>query len=463
MLLGCSGRAAFNLGLVRGTVWLVSPSSPDAPIQLERYAALSAEAEHAPPLAELLARESIDEATWAAAQAYWLARMADEARRQRFQTTTRYQASFERRRRALESERRAKTPSKGPAHAGPEASLRPAQSAALRASEAPAPIVEARASFDAPAPATPSAVVPPAPVAAYVHVPAQAPPVVPVPVAPHVLTPSANTQPPVHGVVVTPAQPAPPPSAQAEPARPKKAPATMVGVLLVAPAEALPFREGPAVAPAALERAQAFAPVASGQAGGGAAQKRSVDLGSTVYADPELRQAPATPFDAGPATEPTPRRKVDLGATMMPSDLVDVPAMPFAKPGPAEPRAETEARRPVAPLRASERAQAPVAGASALGTTLPPTTQPLPGAASGSAQGGGRRFSINVFASLTAEIAEHPSEVEAIRRRYGVGEAEHREESERWTAAFDADDELRQRYLGIVQRYRGYVRGQKKG
>ncbi len=69
-----------------------------------------------------------------------------------------------------------------------------------------------------------------------------------------------------------------------------------------------------------------------------------------------------------------------------------------------------------------------------------------------------KRFSINVFASLTAEIAEQPAEVDAIRRKYGISEAEHHEESQRWTDDFATNDELRKRYLGIVQRYRGYLK-----
>jgi hypothetical protein len=72
---------------------------------------------------------------------------------------------------------------------------------------------------------------------------------------------------------------------------------------------------------------------------------------------------------------------------------------------------------------------------------------------------GAKRFSINVFASLTAEMAERPGEVDAIRKKYGVTEAEHHEESQRWTEDFANNDDLRKRYFGIVQRYRGYLKG----
>ncbi len=67
-------------------------------------------------------------------------------------------------------------------------------------------------------------------------------------------------------------------------------------------------------------------------------------------------------------------------------------------------------------------------------------------------------FSINQFASLTAEIAEHPVKVEEIRRKYGVTEVQHHAESQRWTEEFAMSTELRQRYFGIVSRYREYLK-----
>ncbi|MBL8740266.1 MAG: hypothetical protein JNK04_04200, partial [Myxococcales bacterium] len=100
--------------------------------------------------------------------------------------------------------------------------------------------------------------------------------------------------------------------------------------------------------------------------------------------------------------------------------------------------------------------------------TVAPTapTAPLPPTASageGPASTGPKKFSINVFASLTAEIAENPSDADAIRQRYGISDSEHRAESGRWTAEFAQNAELRQRYLGIVQRYRGYIQQRKGG
>jgi hypothetical protein len=436
---GGSDRAPFYSDVVQGTVPSVGPSTSDPPIPLERYAELSAEAQHVPPLSALLARESIDEATWAVAQAYWLARMADEARRQRYPTTSRYQASFERRRRALEVERKAK-------------------SAVVLAGAKPMPMAvpspEPLFATDASGPLTQPAPMQPPPVALPVFVPESLGARAATPALP---SPAPPVQ--VQAEIVPPATHSRPSVAQPGPTRPKQAPATMIGVLLTDPGQVLPFRDGPPSPPTADESATLRATPAPADAPLPSPPKRRVELGSTLFADGSASSQPATPFDAAPVTQPTPRRKVDLGATMMPGDMSGAPATPFTKPRPEQSGPSPEPRPSAQPLRASERVRAPIAGASPLGATLPPTTQPLPDAGS-AGQGAGRRFSINVFASLTAEIAENPSEVEAIRRRYGIGEAEHREESERWTAAFDADDELRQRYLAIVQRYRGYVRNQ---
>ena len=60
--------------------------------------------------------------------------------------------------------------------------------------------------------------------------------------------------------------------------------------------------------------------------------------------------------------------------------------------------------------------------------------------------------------SLAIEIAENPSQVAEIRKRYRITEAEHREESQRWTEEFGENADLRERYLGIVLRYREYLK-----
>jgi len=75
--------------------------------------------------------------------------------------------------------------------------------------------------------------------------------------------------------------------------------------------------------------------------------------------------------------------------------------------------------------------------------------------------GGAKIFSLNQFASLTAEIAVYPDRTADIRQRYGVTEALHLAESKRWTEEFATNTELRQRYFGLVQTYREYLQKQK--
>lgn len=79
-------------------------------------------------------------------------------------------------------------------------------------------------------------------------------------------------------------------------------------------------------------------------------------------------------------------------------------------------------------------------------------------AAPAQAQTSGKIFTLNQFASLTAEIAEAPTQVAEIRRKYGVTEAQHHAESQRWTEDFATNSELRQRYFGVVARYRSYLK-----
>jgi hypothetical protein len=121
-------------------------------------------------------------------------------------------------------------------------------------------------------------------------------------------------------------------------------------------------------------------------------------------------------------------------------------ALPFAPGAPTAPFPRDLARDP------------PPAAASAAPPQRPLAPAPSAPPSSPTAQ---RRFTINVFASLTAEIAEEPGEVEAIRKRYGLTEAEHHEESQSWTLEFQKNDDIRKRYFGIVQRYRSYIQQRK--
>ncbi|MFO0554138.1 MAG: hypothetical protein U0271_37500 [Polyangiaceae bacterium] len=140
-------------------------------------------------------------------------------------------------------------------------------------------------------------------------------------------------------------------------------------------------------------------------------------------------------------------------------------ATPFGVKVPAAAVAQTAlAPPPVFQDSATPFAQAPTPHSEppgpALAKSAPPApfAAPAPAPAPAQAPGiSGTRFNLNQFASLTAEIAEAPHDAEAIRRRYRLTEADHHEEWRKWTEAFQRNDELRQQYLVLVQRYRGYM------
>lgn len=189
------------------------------------------------------------------------------------------------------------------------------------------------------------------------------------------------------------------------------------------------------------------------------------NLGATMMADASMFDEPALPFaraSTGPADDDdddVPRTKaIDPEAVR----AAIASATPFREKAPTgEPSAQRQEPRPG---ESSPRTMAiditkfPGAPPGAMPPGAAPAGRPGPPPPAPSAPSGPKRFSINVFASLTAEMAERPNEADAVRRKYGVTEAEHKEESERWTADFATNDDLRKRYLGIVQRYRGYLK-----
>ncbi|NUP06747.1 MAG: hypothetical protein HOW73_11895 [Polyangiaceae bacterium] len=548
------------------------------PIPLERYATLHAEIEACGDLDSVLDREKLTKETWLAAQAFWLKRMADEAQRKRFETTNRYQALFNAKRKVFEARfAREKRKRERPAIAKPPTAPLDAAGAELDA-----PIRAQRIKLDIPEPpsvepitargAPPAAVgnampfgrpMPSAGMAALqpssgLSAPQDQPPRAPLPIQAPAIQPPAIQRPPIQppafaGSAAVPARVAPSP----EPEPKRKAYATMAIPLdAIVPPAATPFKTptGPAVPPPATPIAPR---PASDTDAGPTTQPPRRDLGSTWMASAAEPKRDAMPFkpasaaaaDTAPLDVPPdvrnavreqlPRKKVDLGATMAASDgppptnptasldpkLVADRGLPFER-RPANAAAPT-APAPIPPARASQpalpspldddddapRTKMVDAGAIAaaigkatpfghdakpsgnegsgktmafdIGTALgrsgglpfgggnavgggargghasaapPPAPSPTPAATAPKP----KRFSINVFASLTAEIAENPQDADAIRTRYGVTEAEHHEESLRWTEDFAKNDETRQRYFGIVQRYRGYIQQRKR-
>jgi hypothetical protein len=516
-------------------------SQPKAPIALERYAELSAEIDAGVPEKEILERESITDETWAAAKAFWLKRMADEASRKRFESTTRYQAIFKakravfdaklRRERDRASRAKVEPPASGALDAADRELRAPLVSnlAPLSLPEAPPSTVPvpARGSAATPAPSflnapTPAKPMPAAP-PAYAGPPAYVPPQ---PVA------SANSTGPVGPIprqvmpfqggaaAAPPARVAPP---AASPAPVSVAPATAPGPATVPEppprkvwgtmvadasdlAEAMPFKQNPSASGrSASPMPQPAAPPAPPPPAPPPPAPGKSGLGSTMNSEYEQPHQQAMPFRHGaaaaapppapPSPLPSVPKKQNLGATMMAdfSAFEDKP-LPFATAGkkpdddddddsPRTAAIDPEAARAAILAATPFREKAPTG--SPAGSPPPqrrdssPSTMAIditkfPGAPPGamppgavapapppapSAPNGPKRFSINVFASLTAEMAERPGEADAVRRKYGVTEAEHKEESERWTADFAMNDDLRKRYLGIVQRYRGYLKG----
>lgn len=84
-----------------------------------------------------------------------------------------------------------------------------------------------------------------------------------------------------------------------------------------------------------------------------------------------------------------------------------------------------------------------------------PAARPSPSSSDATARAS--RFTVEQFASLTAEIAVHPAAVAQVRARYGLDEASHRAEAEGWNRRFSADKELYARYGALFQSYRDWL------
>jgi hypothetical protein len=72
-----------------------------------------------------------------------------------------------------------------------------------------------------------------------------------------------------------------------------------------------------------------------------------------------------------------------------------------------------------------------------------------------------RRFSLEEFAGLTAQVASAPHDAASIRARWLLDEASHRAESEHWQQEFARQPALSARYTELVKHYRAAYRGAK--
>ena len=221
-------------------------------------------------------------------------------------------------------------------------------------------------------------------------------------------------------------------------------------------------------------------------------------------------ESTASPITASPAGGPLPFRpgdgaaaipraaaakpaKRNAGKTMAFTAPVTAETLPFQQPGKAAPGSPSSPAKtaptpmgasgssspaPPVPVRATPPSGAPPAAAPGpapaakkidLSSTmgLPgdgpslSSSTPLPfSVAGGAAKPGaaaGSRFTMEQFASLTAEISAAPTKIGEVRARYGLDEASHRAEAERWQRLFAADKDLFARYTEAFQRYREWL------
>ena len=407
-----------------------SPTDQDAPILgLERFAALSADIESGAARDEVIAREGLSAEQWTRTQESWLGKMAEEASRKRFELTNRYNSAFVAQRRGADGGRRPGKKKKG----APIEAAAPPRIAAAPPFVAPPPSFVAPpppfVSTLAPAAPPPSFVAPPAPVAmpAMPSMPAMPAIIAPSAVAIHASPPSPATKPTdlggtVAAEVISPfASGAPLPFKQGRaviadaPAAPKPprrgGGRTVEGVAYPFPKDAMPF--GPHAAP------------------------RSVP--------PTAPTAPLAPMKASPHPGFDPDAPMNLGGTVVAPSQDPVESggkLPFRQAG------DAAVRSPSVPPPAPGGGLPFRAGAAA---------QATPAAAAPAAAPRATRFTLEQFASLSAEIAVTPSAVAQVRGRYGLDEASHRAEAEEWGRRFSADKELFARYGGLFQSYRDWL------
>lgn len=219
------------------------------------------------------------------------------------------------------------------------------------------------------------------------------------------------------------------------------------------------------------------------------------DYGATMVGDERALQdmAAAMPFltaaraAAGlpiPAPEPPPSSKptpaVDGGATLTLDDSglsqADIPAFlkvareahaagappPWAPaqaapiPPPTRDYGSTASIDPnsaelaaALPFLNALREQRPKPAGPTPAASAPPAPAPLAAVAPAS-----RRFSLEQFAALTAQIAAAPDTIAGIRQRWGLTEASHRAESEAWQSDCSSNPPLLARYASLVKHFR---------
>lgn len=215
----------------------------------------------------------------------------------------------------------------------------------------------------------------------------------------------------------------------------------------------LPFKKGRAA-------------IADAPAGPANPPARHVDRGTMSFASPIVKDA--IPFAAGaepraplpptgpmPPLQAPPRGNIDLGGTVSADMLSPIELgakLPFREAsGPAaRPPSPTSSGLKDLPFRSATPEPARPAAPA-------PTAAAAPPAPASPASQRAARFTLEQFASLSAEIAVAPAAVAQVRGRYHLDEASHRAEAEEWGRRFAADKELFARYGALFQSYRDWL------
>lgn len=425
-----------------------SPSAEDAPILgLERFAAMSADIESGAARDEVIGREGLSIEAWTRAQESWLGKMADEASRKRFELTNRYNSAFVAQRRSEGGARRvgkkkgARVEPASPAAAPAPVPAVPSFVAAAPAFVAPPPSFVAPPSFIA---SPPPFVEEPTPFAAPTPSFARALPFAP---------PSPVAMPAIVAPIPTPIHAAPPAVA----AMPTNLAGTVAAEMIspFASGAPLPFNQGRSLPSAPPPPAAKPPPRALGSSTVSGIISPFATSATPFAASAESRSPPSSSTPSLASIQALPRpafdpdAPMDLGGTVVASSRdphADGGKLPFRASNEAAARLPPPAPSPPRPpgIGLPFRASPPPLPA--------PAAPPAPAAAPRAT-----RFSLEQFASLSAEIAVTPAAVAQVRGRYGLDDASHRAEAEEWGRRFSADKELFARYGALFQSYRDWL------
>lgn len=450
-----------------------APEIENGPIPLERFAAIGAALDTGAPRNGVLRREGVSAEAWAASQQAWLGRMAAEAKRNRFETASRYAALFDAERKKLAET--SAIPARAARRAEPAPPQPPAKPA-LAAEPQPAAVsAGACATADGRGVGAPSLSAPIAPMAI-------AQPSLSFDAARSPAQPTASPSPP-------PERASPWAAAQSEakkPAKPSLGSTVAIDASMIQEAlrrASLPFQGG--------ARPPATGLPAPGPKPGGALPFQGTAAPAPPPSSPGA--SPALPFQpaagaasaAPPATSASPHASSALpaGASLAkkrPGTVVfdapppAAPAIPFqgGAPTPKDPKPQSSVGLPfrsgapggaVAPKQVSPPGSGPQAAAGrpsalpAQPAARPDAVSPPSGASAARPSAPGPRLSIEQLASLAAEIATRPSEIAAVRARYGLDEASHAAESDAWQRRFAADQALFARFKSLFDEYRAWL------